>query len=111
MKLFCIGLFLGICLLSYSVQDNLKITYYHYRGCSWCDKMEKETLSDPEVKRALENVDFRSIDCTGHSLVRAYPCLVFSKGIPSRDVGIVYGYQTRSQMLTQIKYYKEISPR
>lgn len=36
--------------------------FFHANWCEWCKKMEKETLTDPEVKKALEKYVFISVD-------------------------------------------------
>jgi thiol:disulfide interchange protein len=36
--------------------------FFHANWCKWCEKMEKETLTNPEVKKALEKYVFFSVD-------------------------------------------------
>lgn len=71
------------------------VLFFTIEGCSWCEKMKRETLSDPAVKASLQSyifVEIRDQAIAEKYKVRGYPTTVM---IDKEEIVIkeLYGYK------------------
>lgn len=112
--------------LGFATESNQPIyVFIKSKRCGWCQKMEKETLTDPEVKQALSNLvpvvlqgdSRRVVTYKGQSYseaqlvrevfrVRGFPTSIFLE--PDGDIiGGLPGYLQPKQMVVITNYVGE----
>jgi thioredoxin-related protein len=75
--------------------------------CTWCDRMEREVFTDPDVRSALEGLLVLKLDAEGDGerlaaryRVDAYPTIVFVNG-DGEEVDRILGYLPAGEFVTE----------
>lgn len=88
------------------------VIIFNAEWCEWCKKMERETFSDPEVKKALKDYLILRLDYDNNKIMRkkyglnGVPCTIFINS-NLQEIDRIIGYLPPEKFLKEIKRIKE----